>query len=168
MFNFIMKIALWAIKRVPRTHIFGDDYYGDFPVPAHRHPNGGGWVANTARVHPTAMVEWNAEVSGCAEVGAHSEVRDWAYVCDSAIIGDFVYIRGRSSVSDTALVYTKDREAHIIDSVIRGNTSMSDSCALESIIDDGIFQESNVQNSHIYYFTVRHGENVHNQHDPIP
>ena len=40
----------------------GDDDYFDFddgngPVPAHKHPNGGGWVADTATVDETAYVE---------------------------------------------------------------------------------------------------------------
>lgn len=31
--------------------------FGEGPVPAHRHANGGGWVANTAEVEDTAVVE---------------------------------------------------------------------------------------------------------------
>jgi len=45
------------------THDFGD---GKGPVLAHKHPNGGGWVANTADVDDTAFVGPNACVSGSA------------------------------------------------------------------------------------------------------
>jgi hypothetical protein len=42
--------------------------FGAGPVPAHRHPNGGGWVADTASVNKTAYIGPEAEVSGEAWV----------------------------------------------------------------------------------------------------
>ena len=44
--------------------------FGSRPVPAHQHPNGGGWVENTALVAPTAYVGPTARVSGNDEVSA--------------------------------------------------------------------------------------------------
>ena len=41
---------------------------GNGPVPAHQHPNGGGWVADTATVEETAFVGANAQVYGSALV----------------------------------------------------------------------------------------------------
>ena len=41
---------------------------GNGPVPAHQHPNGGGWVADTARVEESAYVGPNAQVYGSAHV----------------------------------------------------------------------------------------------------
>ena len=41
---------------------------GNGPVPAHRHPNGGGWVADTATVEETAFVGPDARVYGSALV----------------------------------------------------------------------------------------------------
>lgn len=38
------------------------------PVPAHRHPNGDGWVADSAWVDPTAWVSGTARVSGVRHV----------------------------------------------------------------------------------------------------
>jgi UDP-3-O-[3-hydroxymyristoyl] glucosamine N-acyltransferase len=38
------------------------------PAPAHQHPNGGGWVADTARVDLSVFVGPNAEVFGQAQV----------------------------------------------------------------------------------------------------
>ena len=53
--------------------------FGSGPVPAHRHPNGGGWVADTARVDdsayigPAAQVFGNAQVSGGAKLAKSSD-----------------------------------------------------------------------------------------------
>ena len=48
--------------------------FGDGPVPAHQHPNGGGWVADTAYVSDTAYVGLNAQVSGNARVSGDAWV----------------------------------------------------------------------------------------------
>jgi len=42
--------------------------FGAGPVPAHQHPNGGGWVADTASVSETAYIGPAARVSGNAVV----------------------------------------------------------------------------------------------------
>jgi|GEM_PF-4367056 len=44
----------------------------------HQHPNGGGWVENTASVEPTAFVGEDAQVYG------NAWVYDNAQVCDNA------------------------------------------------------------------------------------
>ena len=51
------------------SHDFGD---GAGAVPAHRHVNGGGWVADTARVDATAYVGPMAQVSGEAWVSGEA------------------------------------------------------------------------------------------------
>ena len=43
------------------TYDFGD---GNGPVAAHQHSNGGGWVADTAKVDETSYVGLNAMVFG--------------------------------------------------------------------------------------------------------
>ena len=57
----------------------GDDDYFDFddgngPVPAHKHPNGGGWVADTATVDETAYVGAEAQVFCDAKVYGNAQV----------------------------------------------------------------------------------------------
>ena len=59
--------------------------FGYGPVPAHRHPNGGGWVANTARVDGSAFVGGNAQVFGDAQVSGNARV-----------FGDLVLVRGHA------------------------------------------------------------------------
>ena len=53
-----------------RAHDFGAG-----PIPAHRHANGGGWVADTATVADTAYVGPEALVYGDARVCGRQEVR---------------------------------------------------------------------------------------------
>lgn len=55
---------------------------GNGPVPAHRHPNGGGWVADTANVEETAYVGPNAQVYGSAHVEGGVSL-----LCDTRISG---------------------------------------------------------------------------------
>ena len=42
--------------------------FGYGPVPAHQHPRGGGWVADSARVADTVYVGPDAQVSDTAQV----------------------------------------------------------------------------------------------------
>ena len=71
---------------------FGD---GKGPVPAHQHPNGGGWVADTAKVAdtsyvgPDAWVYGNAEVSGTARVYGDVQVSGTARVSGDAWVSDY-------------------------------------------------------------------------------
>ena len=48
--------------------------FGAGPVPAHQHPNGGGWVADTAHVDDTAYVGRDAWVFGKAWVYGNARV----------------------------------------------------------------------------------------------
>ena len=50
--------------------------FGAGPVPAHQHPNGGGWVADTATVSETAYVGPGAKVTDYAEVTGRAVVTD--------------------------------------------------------------------------------------------
>ena len=55
---------------------------GNGPVPAHRHPKGGGWVADTATVEETAYVGPDARVYGSALVEGGVSL-----LCDTRISG---------------------------------------------------------------------------------
>ena len=65
----------------------------------HVHPNGGGWVQNTARVAESAYVGPDAIVSGNAQVAGHARVLGNAEVLGNARV--FGYAR----VSENARVY---------------------------------------------------------------
>jgi len=49
---------------------------GNGPVPVHKHPNGGGWVADTAEVDKTVYVGRYAMVYGSAMVYGNAKVFD--------------------------------------------------------------------------------------------
>ena len=57
---------------------------GNGLVPARKHPNGGGWVSNTARVSATAYVSKNAWVYGDAWVYGNARVFGNAQVSGNA------------------------------------------------------------------------------------
>ncbi len=63
------------------TFNFGD---GKGPVPAYKHSNGGGWVADTATVADTAYVGREARVYGDARVFGYAQVYGNARVSGNA------------------------------------------------------------------------------------
>jgi len=71
----------------------------------HQHPNGGGWVSNTAVVDSTAYVGPNAQVLGSAQVKNYARVEDYAVVKDSAQVRDYAVISGHAMVEGNAQVY---------------------------------------------------------------
>jgi len=62
------------------------------------HPNGGGWVASTARVSATAFVGPRAQVIGNAVVSGNARIEDWA------IVGGAAQVRDNAVVEDFAQV----------------------------------------------------------------
>ena len=69
---------------------FGD---GLGPVPAHRHVNGGGWVAYSAVVMKSVWVGPEAQVYG------HAWVMDTVKVVDRARVHGRAYLRGDVTVA---------------------------------------------------------------------
>lgn len=79
--------------------------FGFGPVPAHQHPNGGGWVADTATVDSTAYVGPNAMVFDYAKVFHCAVVTGNAKVFDNTMIYGAASIYGNASVFDNAMIY---------------------------------------------------------------
>ena len=77
----------------------------------HLHPNGGGWVQNTADVADTAFVGPEAIVSGKAYVYGKARVIDNAVVSGNAqisgkaVVADDARVSGNAAVSGTVVVY---------------------------------------------------------------
>ncbi len=84
-----------------RIHDFLD---GNGPVPAHHHPNGGGWVADTARVADTVYVGLQARVFGEAEVLGHARIEDCAEVSGHPTVRGRAQVLGKSKVQGRALI----------------------------------------------------------------
>lgn len=79
-------------------------------VPGGPHPNGGGFVAKSAKVAPTAYVGPNARVLDVAEVSDNARIEDFAEVRNqtkvsgNAIIGGWARIDNRARVTENARV----------------------------------------------------------------
>lgn len=100
------------------TYDFND---GNGPVLAHRHSNGGGWVANTATVADSAYVGPNALVYGKAQVCDTAQVYGNAMVYGHACVYGNALVYGNAEVCGSALVYgnapqtSSDNHDEIID-----------------------------------------------------
>ena len=83
------------------TYDFQD---GNGPVPAHRHINGSGWVANTAKVENTAYIGPNARIFGYATIKDNVIVTEDAEVSAYAVIKDLACIKGKAIVRGSCTV----------------------------------------------------------------
>ena len=73
--------------------------FGFGPVPAHQHTNGGGWVADTARVDDSAYVGPDAQVSGNAQVWGNAQVSGNARVSDNAWVSGNAQVSGNAKIA---------------------------------------------------------------------
>ena len=78
--------------------------FGFGSVPAHKHPNGGGWVADSATVAGTAYVGPGALVSGEAQVSGNALVSGEAQVSGNARVSGNALVSGNARVSRTPIV----------------------------------------------------------------
>lgn len=87
-----------------------DPAAGDVVPGGHRHPNGGGWVEDTASVDPAAWVGAGAVVRGDAVVGpgVRIEGRAWvesgARLADRVVVRDVAVVRGTAQLAGDVLV----------------------------------------------------------------
>ena len=75
-------------------------------VPAHQHPNGGGWVADTATVHESAYVGPNAWVCDSAQVCGSAQVYGNARVYGNAQVSGNAWVSGNARVEAPRHVLT--------------------------------------------------------------
>lgn len=78
--------------------------FGQGPVPAHQHKNGGGWVADTATVRNSVYVGSNARVYGNAQVLDNAAIFNNARVYGNAIVKENTNIRDNARVFGNACV----------------------------------------------------------------
>jgi serine acetyltransferase len=81
-------------------HTFPDNW----SVKAHKHKNGGGWVADTATVHESVYVGPNAQVFGNAQVLFKARIEGCALVHGNAVVKDNAVISGVAQVCGDATV----------------------------------------------------------------
>lgn len=88
-------------RRAPK-HDFKDGFGKVF---AHRHDNGGGWVADTAYVAPSVKVTRNAQVFGYAKVYDSCEIMGSSRVYGRAKLFDTVSLTQRATINGNAVVF---------------------------------------------------------------
>ena len=78
----------------------------------HPHRNGGGFVADTAKVDDTAYVGPNAQVLGTSKVAGNARIEDYAVVRDDATVKDHAVVGGHAMVIGDGVVqdYAKVRD----------------------------------------------------------
>jgi carbonic anhydrase/acetyltransferase-like protein (isoleucine patch superfamily) len=91
------------------------DFGNGIRVPAHRHPNGGGWVADSATVDgsvyvgPNAGVHQLANVFGDCKIKGHSRVFGWAKLSGNVTVSGHASIEGASRCRDNVIVSGRSR-----------------------------------------------------------
>lgn len=91
-----------AINKASENQAFFDFEDGRGPVPAHKHPHGGGWVADTAEVEnsvyvgPCARVYGHTHIYNNVRIEGFSAISDYAQVCDNVRIGGNVRVSGHA------------------------------------------------------------------------
>ncbi len=72
--------------------------------PGSTHINGGGWVAQTARVDGSAFVGPDAQVLGKAKVSGNARIEGYAIVSDNAAISGHAIVRDHASVTGNSVI----------------------------------------------------------------
>lgn len=109
-----------------------------WPLPAgHRHANGGGFVANSAKVAPSVFVGPEARVLDEAQVKGQARIEDQAVIADRAVIEDFAQVSGCAVIRDRSVV--KGRARIRDHAQVRGASRLEgDVLALDSANLDGV------------------------------
>lgn len=86
-----------------------------------RHPNGGGWKADTATVHATAYIGPNARVLGSAKVLDGARIEDFAVIAGNAEVRDHAVVSGHAVVRDEARVagHARARDRAVLGASVR-------------------------------------------------
>lgn len=149
--------------RAPR-HNFKD---GCGVVLAHKHSNGGGWVADTARVDETCVVESRAQVYHTAQIRGYVVVANYAQVCGRAKVNGNSEITNRSYVAgDAHLTDVKVRDwaivtgGRLIDCAVKEHASVYESPTIYGAAVDGdarVYGSVDVYRGHITGHARAHG-----------
>lgn len=106
-------------KRAPK-HNFKE---GEGRVFAHKHANGGGWVADTAAVDDEAYVGPRAEVFGLATVKGTARLEGFSRAFGTALVAGGAILRNNARVYGAAIV--RDKTEMFNDSRVYGRARVS-------------------------------------------
>jgi len=122
----VMTPEIKPKKKRASKHDFKD---GNGRVFAHRHVNGNGWVADTAKVADKVFVSKWAQVYHNAVVEGHVSIRDRSHVCGNAHLSGNVQLRQHASVAGHARLMDSTQlwgSAKAYGGVASGSTAMYD------------------------------------------
>ena len=97
----------------------------------HVHPNGGGWVANSAAVADSVYVGPNAMVLDSANVSGNVRIEDYAIVAGSATVKDNAVISGHAIVDGGGMVYDNGWKMGSV--TVSGNAVVSGSAVVSGL-----------------------------------
>jgi carbonic anhydrase/acetyltransferase-like protein (isoleucine patch superfamily) len=120
-----LAVAKPRKKRAPK-HDFKD---GRGRVFAHRHTNGGGWVADTAKVEDSVLVDKLAQVYHHAVVTGHVKIQKKSRVCGNARLSDSVWLSHNATVCGRAVLQNECRVWHnamVLGGRLYGSTTVYD------------------------------------------
>ena len=105
------------------------DFGNGIRVPAHKHKNGGGWVADSATVDESVYVGPNAQVHQLATViencsiKGHSSVFGWANLSGNVTVSGHACVEGSSSCRDDVVISGRSR--------VLGNSYITDNAKIK-------------------------------------
>lgn len=97
----------------------------------HAHPNGGGWVADSASVADSVYVAPNAMVLGTANVSGNVRIEDHAIIAGTASVKDNAVISGHAIVDGGGMVYDNGWKFGSV--TVSGNAVISDSAVVSGL-----------------------------------
>lgn len=97
----------------------------------HAHPNGGGWVADSASVADSVYVGPDAMVLDSANVSGNVRITDQAIVAGSATVKDNAVISGHAIVDGGGMVYDNGWKMGSV--TVSGNAVISDSAVVSGL-----------------------------------
>lgn len=131
--------------------------FGKGEVAAHKHPRGGGWVAETAKVDDTCYVGPYASVFGNAVVAGNVRIDGYSKVYDNAVISDNVIVNGDAQIYDRAKISKNARIGG--KAKVYGNALITD---FANVYDDAeVFGNAMIRNeSEVYDQAKAYGDCV--------
>lgn len=132
------------------------DFGKGYLEPAHQHPNGGGWVADTAFVEDTCFVGPYATVYDNAQVSGNVKVNDYAKIYGDAVLMDNVKVYGNAEVFDNAKIKKNARVCG--NAIVYGKALVTDN---SSVFDNAeVYDEAILSNYSQVYENARVYKNV--------
>ena len=127
--------------------------YHNFPsgaAAAHKHPRGGGWVADTAYVEASVFVDRNAKVFDNAIVFGYVHIFDRAQVFGNAAVTDDATIYGNALIFNGAQISDDVRVCD--NAIVSGNAVICDNVQVrnKSVVTGNAVVSGNIQlNGHL-------------------